>query len=80
MNRKELYLSEYENRLLDTIESNLNYFNNGKSKGKLSAELFVSDGNKADLYKDGSKICFCITLDQLFWAVVGIVNYNRKEV
>lgn len=79
IDRTKVELSEYEDRLLDTIESNINFFNQGKFRtNQLYVKLYVDNGNRANLYKGQMKICTDMTLDQLFWAVVGISNYNRK--
>ena len=70
----------YDKHLLSAIESNLNYFNTCKKKGILSIEHYVAGGDQWKLLKDGFPILMDITLEEIYYAIAAIINYNRKEI
>ena len=69
---------EYNKRLLDIIESNLNYFNTNKRKGILTVEHTIDDGDKWKVLKDGRVLVCNMSLKELYYAVAGIVTYERS--
>lgn len=71
-------MGEYDKQLLGIIEGNLNYFNTCKKKRILSVEHYVDNGDQWRLLKDGRQILVDMTLDELYYAVAAIINYNRK--
>ena len=62
-----------------SMESNIEYFNRNRRKGKLAISYYVNDGNKADIYKDGKRIVSCLTIEQASAAVLAISNYENAN-
>lgn len=71
--------TERELMTKNITEDNIKYFNMNRRKGKLAVDYYVSDGNKADIYKDGKRILATVTIEQASAAVVAIINYERKD-
>lgn len=71
-------LGEYNKRLLDIIESNLNYFNAKKRKGLLTVEHTIDGGDKWKVLKGNKVLVSDMTLEELFYAVAGIIAYKRS--
>lgn len=69
---------EYNKRLLEIIESNLNYFNAKKRKGILTVEHTIEGGDRWKIRKD-DKILVCnMSLKELYYTVAGIITYERS--
>ena len=71
--------TEHEQLAKNITEDNIKYFNQNRRKGKLTVTYYVSDGNKADIYKDGKRILATVSIEQASAAVVAIINYERKD-
>ena len=71
--------TEREQLAKNITESNIEYFNMNRRKGKLAVTYYVNDGNKADIYKDDKRILATVTIEQASAAIVAIINYERKE-
>lgn len=71
-------LTDQEKRFMETTESNLEYFNRNRKKGKIEVNYYVDGGNKADVIKDGCVILSCVTIENAYWTVAGIINYERR--
>ena len=71
-------LGEYNKRLLDIIENNLNYFNEGKRKKFLTVEHTIDGGDKWKILKGNKTLVSDMTLEELYYAVAGIISYERS--
>lgn len=71
-------IGEYNKRLLDIIESNLNYFNANKRKGILTVEHTIDGGDKWKILKDGKILTCNMSLEEVYYAVAGIITYERS--
>ena len=69
---------EYNERLLQIIESKLYCFNTFKRKGILTVEHYVDDGDKWKILKDDALLVCGMELEQLYYAVAGIVCYEGR--
>lgn len=70
---------EYDKVTLKIIESNLNYFNANKRKGILSIEHYIDCGDQWKILKDDGVLLYDMTLDQVHYAIAGIINYTRER-
>lgn len=72
-------MGEYNKKLLEIIEHNLNYFNSSKRKGVLTVEHYVDNGDQWQILKD-NKILVCnMNLEELYFAVAGIICYEEER-
>ena len=71
-------LGEYNKRLLEIIESNLNYFNGNKRKNFLTVEHTIDGGDKWKILKGNITLVSDMTLEELYYAVAGIISYERS--
>lgn len=69
---------EYNKKLLDIIEVNLNYFNAKKRKGILTVEHTIEDGDQWKVLKDNRILVCNMTLEELYYAVAGIISYESR--
>lgn len=69
---------EYNKRLLDIIERNLNNFNAKKRKGILTVEHTIEGGDQWKVLKDDKPLLCYMELDQLYYAVAAIICYESE--
>ena len=69
---------EYNKKLLDIIEVNLNFFNAKKRKGVLTVEHTIEDGDQWKVLKDNRVLVCNMTLEELYYTVAGIISYERS--
>ena len=67
--------NENEKRFMETIESNIRYYNGNRRKKILGIKYYVEDGNKAKLTKDNRDFLTGMTIEQAYYAVAAITNY-----
>lgn len=72
-----------DKRLLQTIESNINYYNNSNTEdNQLSAELVVDNGNKIQIYRNKKLIAFAMHFEEAIYFMQGLLiefNYRTGE-
>lgn len=71
-------LGEYNKRLLEIIEGNLNFFNTKKRKGILTVEHYVENGDKWRICKDNKNLVCGMTLEELYYAVASTISYETR--
>ena len=71
-------LGEYNKRLLEIIEGNLKFFNENKRKKILTVEHTIECGDKWKVLKDGKTLVSDMSLEELYYAVAGIISYERS--
>ena len=69
---------EYNKRLLEIIESNLKFFNENKRKKFLTVEHTVDGGDKWKILKGNITLVSDMSLEELYYAVAGIISYERS--
>lgn len=70
------YLDDEEKKQMLLIQSNLQWFNNGRNESEqLDVELEVYDGNKASLYKGDTMIIGLQPLHVINMTIAAINNY-----
>lgn len=69
-----MYLSEHEKILWAGLESNLSHFN-ATRKTKITARLYVADGNRVDLAAGMIPILSGLEIETAFYCVAAINNY-----
>lgn len=70
---------EYNKKLLDIIESNLNFFNAKRQKGVLTVEHTIECGDQWKVLKDGKTLVSNMSLEELYYAVAGIISYKHTR-
>lgn len=71
-------LGEYNKRLLEIIEGNLNFFNTKKRKGILTVKHYVENGDKWRICKDNKNLVCGMTLEELYYAVASTISYETR--
>ena len=71
-------LGVYNKRLLEIIESNLNYFNENKRKKILTVEHTIEGGDQWKVLKGNITLVSDMSLEELYYAVAGIISYERS--
>lgn len=69
---------EYNKGALMVIEGNLQHFNKNKRKGIITVEHYIAGGDQWQLLIDEKPILTFMSLDQLYYAVAGIVLYAKE--
>jgi len=76
-------LTDKDKQLIKTIESNINYYNNGNTEeNQLSAVLVVDGGNKIQIYRNKKLVAFAIDFEAAIYFMQGLLiefNYRTGE-
>lgn len=70
--------SENEKRLLSIIENNIQHYNVGRRKNKLSIIPYIAGGNRIDVTIDNTLLAGMLSVEETYYFIFGVCSYAHK--